>query len=258
MDEDIRDAVRRAKRLQDEVRDINTRAEAEKPAERRTAPIIGISGFMGAGKDELADILGSKHGFMKTFMSEPLARSLYALNPWIPVRDDEAEGGDEWWTFYALIEAGAADVPAKGTKTLQARYRDIADAIGYTAAKKIPEVRRLLQVLGTEVGRDIIGENTWTDIAARTLTQWQADGIPAVITGIRYRNELAMIRELGGATVWIHRPGLTIPAELAMHSSETTVGPDDCDYRVDNDGTGDDWREVLAQRAEQLMREVDG
>ena len=244
MDDDIRDAVRRARSLQDEVRDINTRAEAERAAERHTAPIIGISGFMGAGKDELADILVSKYGFKKTFMSEPLARALYALNPIIDC-------------FFP----GAAELSAElqySSPSRYTRYRDIADAIGYTEAKKIPEVRRLLQVLGTEVGRDIIGENTWTDIAARTLTQWQADGIPAVITGIRYRNELAMIRDLGGATVWIHRPGLTLPAKLALHSSETTVGPLDCDYRVENDGTGDGWREVLAERAEQLMREIDG
>lgn len=220
--------------------DPGTPGSAEKPGERRTAPLIGIAGFMASGKDALADILVRDHGYEKTFMSEPLARALYALDPLI---DCFFPGAAE---LSAELEYSA---PSRYT-----RYQEIVDGIGYTEAKKIPEIRRLLQRLGTEVGREIIGHDTWTKVAAQRLAEIRGAGTPAVITGIRFQNELAMVQELGGVTVWIARPGITGPsAELTQHASERSVTEDDCTLTIHNRGTLDD----LTGAAEWLMQRID-
>ena len=52
--------------------------------------------------------------------------------------------------------------------TERVTYREAIEERGYTEAKaEFPEVRRLLQVFGTEVGRDLFGENVWVDIMKR-------------------------------------------------------------------------------------------
>lgn len=202
----------------------------QKPSQRRTWPLVGIAGFMGAGKDAVADFLVENHGYGKTFMSEPLAEALYRLNPWIP----------------------GVSFPERD----RMRYQEHVDAVGYTEAKRHPEVRRLLQVLGTEVGRDLIGPDTWTNVASKRLDEIR-ESQGAVITGIRYPNELEMIRQAGGFMVWVDRPEITAArakqAELAAHSSETSVTAADCHYAVLNDET----LEILAKRTALAARWID-
>src|SRR5690606_741544 len=91
----------------------------------------------------------------------------------------------------------------------------------YVEAKTDPEVRRLLQKLGTEVGRNMIGENVWVSIMARKIDDHRSAGHPVVVTGLRFPNEPQMIRELGGRTVWIDRPSLAAGA-AAAHVSENS------------------------------------
>lgn len=50
----------------------------------------------------------------------------------------------------------------------------------------------LLQLLGTEWGRTVYGENVWVDICKRRVSQWLASGVQrlAVIDDCRFPNEL--------------------------------------------------------------------
>lgn len=195
--------------------------------------VIGIGGKLRAGKDTVADYLVAHYGFGKTYMSEPLQAALYTLDPWI-------------------VSPVPLSVPAE--KSVQ-RYRELADDIGYTEAKKIPEVRRLLQVLGTEVGREQLGQDTWVNAARKKIEELREHG-PVVLTGVRYPNEAEMIQELGGILVWVERPeepnllgtsttsipiqsieGSEDPSKLHAHSSETSLGRDDFHIRVINDST---------------------
>jgi len=223
---------------------------APRPVSIQSLRLIGIGGRLRAGKDAVADRLVEKHGYAKTFMAETLAEALYRLNPII---DCYFEGG----------AALAAEV-GWGTSSRYERYRVIADAIGYTEAKRIPEVRRLLQALGTEVGRELLGEDTWTTAARRRIEALWAEGQPVVITGIRFQNEADMVRALGGRLVWIERPSeapqtpprlaKTLAAmdealaahNVAQHASEVTLKADDFDYVIENTGTLDDLYERTA------------
>lgn len=200
--------------------------------------LIGIGGALAAGKDTVGDHLVAKHGFTKLFMSDPLARALELLNPVLEVDHD-------------------------GYKT---RYSRLLAEVGYTKAKEHPEVRRLLQVLGTEVGRNLIGENTWVDIAGRSIDE-QLLGArrSVVITGIRFRNELEMIRRRGGILLYVSRPAA---ATSSSHASETSLKSSDFDETVLNAGSLKDlydyvdlklpsWSSVKAHRTRRKDLELD-
>jgi len=183
--------------------------------------LYGLAGVAFSGKDATASSLESELGFKRTYMSEPLERALLALNPivWVPRHPGRELGLVRWWGRHL-------------------RYVDIHRAVGYDASKRIPEVRTLLQRLGTEVGRNIIGETVWLDVAERRVKEWLADGHNVVITGIRFANEANMVRSHGGEVVWVER-GL---APVNGHVSDHGLTEGDCDWTLPNHGTLADLR----------------
>lgn len=184
-----------------------------------SAPVlIGIGGLLASGKDTVADHLVEQHGFIKMGMSEPLNDALLALNPWI---DDPT---------YAFI-----------------RYQQLHAEVGYTQAKENPEVRRLLQTLGTEVGRDMIDPEVWTKIAERRILFHMAAGRSVILTGIRFPNERDMIKRIDGTLIWVERQytslvtpgGSPAGTHSTKHASENTLSADDFNMVLDNDSTLD-------------------
>lgn len=193
------------------------------PADSRTealAPLYGLGGKLRAGKDAVGDYLEANHAFTKLGMSDALNEALLALNPIIPT-------GKYWESGYEHYMT----------------YQDYHAAHGYVEAKKNPEVRRLLQALGTEVGRNMIDPDVWVNIAEAKIQALRSQGIPVVITAVRFPNEIEMIRRLGGTTVWIHRAeqARTDAGEaITQHASETSVDAYDFEYVISNNGTLDD------------------
>lgn len=188
--------------------------------------LIGLGGKLRAGKDAVGDYLESTQGFIKLGMSDALNAALLKLNPYIP----------------------CDDIPSRLTGTH--RYQELHDEVGYVEAKKNPEVRRLLQVLGTEVGRDMIDPDVWVKIAEKKILEhWEA-GKDVVITAIRFPNELEMIRRLGGTSIWIERPVPVQPYvgnpayEIAEHASENSVSETDFSWTIYNAGTLEDLYEA--------------
>ena len=57
------------------------------------------------------------------------------------------------------------------------------------------EIRRLQQVLGTEVGREVLGESIWVDTGMAKVAKAHARGVPVVATDCRFDNEAEAIRE---------------------------------------------------------------
>lgn len=226
--------------------------------------VIGVGGYKTSGKDAFAQALETHEHFVRRGMSDPLAEWALALNPWIRVDAPNDEPGMAAGTatgpFYDLIETGWPRFPEQPSTTLFMRYEYIAKSFGYDWAKKIPDFRDHLQRNGTEAGRGVIGENVWVDVAAGRIMGDLAFGRNVVITGIRYENEISMIRDFGGVAVWVDRPVITKVHEaalacqdpLAQHSSEVTLKAEDFDLVLVNDGTLDD----LAAQAKQIADHV--
>ena len=179
-----------------------------------TGRLIGIGGYAGTGKDAVATILEDSHGFYGTFMSQPLNAALCRLNPQVEVRPGEVF-----------------------------RYVDLIAQLGYTRAKELPEVRRLLQAMGTEVGRDMFGQTVWIDQLRNYLAAYKPDD-DVVVTGIRFPNEARMIVELGGKLWWVMRPGF---GPVNRHTSDNSLTYEDFDRVVVNDGTLEDLEQLVTK-----------
>lgn len=184
-----------------------------------TARVIGVGGKLRAGKDALSDFLVGGYGFAKLGMSDALNEAMLVLNPLIP------------------INASASSLGLHGEFI---RYTDLIYEVGYVEAKKNPEVRRLLQQLGTDVGRNMIGENVWVNITARKIDDHLYADRPVVLTGVRFLNELAMIRQFAGECWWVERPGKGGALEHSTHASENGVTGDLFDRVIHNDGSLED------------------
>lgn len=197
-----------------------------------TPILIGIGGLLRSGKDTVADHLVEHHGFVKMGMSEPLNDAMLTLNPWISldhhVWDIPFEGGpvNIWWRRGQTV-----------------KYQALHEWAGYTKAKEQKEVREFLQLLGTDVGRNMISDTVWVDIAQRNAVAHLKAGRSVILTGMRFPNELTMIEKAGGATVWVDRsaPDLITPggsvAGTYAHASENSVRPQDFKHILLNHGS---------------------
>lgn len=179
--------------------------------------IIGLSGYAGSGKDSAADALAAA-GYERVAFADALRDVAYAIDPYVECR--VGRGGD---------------FP---TPPQFERLQDIINANGWDYCKNnIPDVRRLLQRLGTEGGRDILGDNIWIDTAFSRATN---DKI--VVTDCRFTNETDAIRARGGVVVRIHRPGV---GPRNDHTSELALVDYPFDYHIDNDGTLEELHEEI-------------
>ena len=101
--------------------------------------IIGFCGLPRVGKDTAADWLVEKHGFTKFHPADAVKEMALIINPYVL-------GGTRLAEFVAEF--------------------------GWDEAKyRWHEVRRLLQVIGTEAGRDFFHPGTWVD---RTMAEGDA------------------------------------------------------------------------------------
>lgn len=91
--------------------------------------------------------------------------------------------------------------------------------------------RSIMQTIGTEWGRKMIGDNFWTSIIELKVRAIKGD---VVITDVRFDNEAKLVHELDGIVVDVQRPSTANAGD--KHASEAGVNPDLIDYIIDNSG----------------------
>lgn len=168
--------------------------------------IVAMSGYAGAGKDSVADVLVEDYGFKRYAFADILRLAAAALNPIVSVDPYGSE----------------------------ITYNTAIEMVGYNEAKfKYPEVRALLQRLGTEVGRELLGDNVWVDATFRRIENETLVSDDVVITDCRFPNEAHAVKNRGGIVVRVERPGV----EAAnSHPSETSLDMWPFDFTISNDG----------------------
>lgn len=181
--------------------------------------IIALSGYAGSGKDTVADVLVEERGFVKYAWADTLRMAAAALDPIVAV--------DEHGAVY--------------------RYTEVLDEVGYVQAKvQFPEVRLVLQRLGTEVGRNLIGDNVWIDATFARIEREHSLSSNIVIADTRFPNEAEAVRNLSGdnLVVRVTRPGVDAESD---HPSEISLDGYDFDSYFSNEGDMD-WltKAVLA------------
>jgi hypothetical protein len=129
--------------------------------------LVGLTGYAQHGKDSVGQILAEEFGFTCLSFAAVLKSMALTLDPLIPQSE---------------------------SRTL--RLHEIVDAAGWEEAKRNPEVRRFLQVLGTEAVRGHIDDDAWVNALARQYDRLQPKH--AAITDCRFPNEADWVRSRGG------------------------------------------------------------
>jgi hypothetical protein len=157
--------------------------------------IVGITGYAQSGKDTVGQYFVDEWGFREYKFAGPLKAAMYTLNPIVGINKV-----DSTWI----------------------RYQDLFIGVGIERAKKVSEVRRLLQTMGTEVGRKMFGEDFWVRQTFEKIEQdMLEEGFEdVVITDLRFQNE-AKACDL---VFRVHRPGV---GPVNDHASE------DLNFKVD-------------------------
>lgn len=169
--------------------------------------IIGLSGYARSGKDTIAEFLVEKHGFTRLAFADPMREALLRLNPNITV-------------------SGQAGISLSS----------VVHTLGWERLKELsPDVRGLLQRLGTEVGREMFGEYFWIDYLMNKALEIKGN---VVISDVRYINEANAIKLWNGQVWRVNRPG----TEAANgHTSEIEMDSfRNFDVVVTNDTTLDE------------------
>lgn len=114
--------------------------------------------------------------------------------------------------------------------------------------------RELMQLLGTEWGRDLVHPQLWLLLAEQNL-QLLAEHDQAmkgvVIRDVRFDNEADWVRSKGGVILHITRPDAV---EVATHTSESGVTHRPGDLSLVNDGTLDQLYDEIDALIRVLMR----
>lgn len=188
------------------------------------AKFIGITGYARSGKDETAKILSSI-GFTNFSLADELRKGIYKINPYVVIEKTDPH-------YQLFINKFSSNV---------IRLQQIVDELGWDEAKKIKEVRRLLQYYGTEGGREIFGDDVWTNIIDKKI---KTLGIKKVtVSDVRFLNELAWTRsKSGNLIIKIKRKGV---GPVNGHVSDNGIPDELCDIVISNDGTLKDLKAKL-------------
>jgi hypothetical protein len=190
--------------------------------------IIGVCGFIGSGKDTIADYLVGFHGYRRDSFAGTLKDAVAAVFGWdrelLEGRTPEArawrEQVDPWWA------------ERLGMPNLTPRW--------------------VLQYWGTEVCRKGFHDDIWIAALEARLSR-RTDN--TVISDVRFPNEIQSIRNAGGKIVWVKRGELPvwyqaaknanwgdisaqeILADIGVHISETAWVGTEFDAVINNNGT---------------------
>ena len=100
--------------------------------------------------------------------------------------------------------------------------------------------RRLMQVIGTEVGRTL-NKDFWIDILRHRVAVRQANSKVFIVPDVRFENEAKALRQMGAVFIHVEREGATGDS----HASESGIRVRRGDFVLTNNGTVDQLKESV-------------
>ena len=184
--------------------------------------LIGLCGYIGSGKNAVAEMLVKNHGYEQDSFAKSLKDAVSAVFGWprellegnTPHSREWREAPDTWWTEQLEMPVSP---------------------------------RLALQVIGTEVFRGKYHNNIWVASLLRRVGDREV-----VVSDVRFPNEIKLIQEYGGKVIWVKRDmpewantgmeaslgdenAVMTMQKLGIHSSEWAWTGSQFDYTINND-----------------------
>ena len=160
--------------------------------------IVGITGFIGSGKDTVAKKLVEKGAVQDSFAAplKDLCASVFGW-PRDMLQGDTVESRD---------------------------FRETPDMY-WTRKLGIDQFtpRLALQLLGTEIMRTHFNQDIWLDSLEYRIRKNEQQDTMVVVSDCRFKNELDLIKELNGIVVHVIRDELPEWYETAVHANKGSV-----------------------------------
>jgi len=172
-----------------------------------SAPLLGLIGRKGSGKDFTANALIRQIGFTRLAFADRVREFVLDADPFV------------------------------GHGSL--RVSDLVASVGWDRAKVHPEIRRALQTCG--MAARALDANVWLRPVMEAAADFRTLGMPVVITDVRMHAEVQAIRDAGGIFVEVRRDGLTTDtadAHITEALAQTGALSELCSYTVYNDPSG--------------------
>lgn len=176
--------------------------------------IIGLVGYIGAGKGTVRDTLVREHGYHGFAFADALKDAVASIFLWprgLLEGDSNAsrtfrEKIDPWWSH----------------------------KLGYEVTPRL-----ILQKMGTEACRNNIADNIWIAALEKRISGYD----DVVISDVRFPNEIDFVRSVGGKIIRVKRGADPSGEDLIkMHISERAWNAYNPDNIIDNDGTLEDLK----------------
>jgi hypothetical protein len=187
--------------------------------------IIGLTGFAGAGKDTVADLLVEHAGFRKLAFADALKAELteaFCVEPIVFTRPEfksrpMAELALTRCTDRAYIDAA-----------LRHGVENWKGTMPYPTAEELVRARtprESMQLWGTQYRREH-DANYWTSIVTHRIAFYLRDLHERrfIITDCRYDNEVDALRGMGGQLWQVKRPDLDAATTAEGRHSSATEG----------------------------------
>ena len=203
--------------------------------------IIGITGFIGSGKDTVAKMFVER-GCVQDSFASPVKDVCASIFGW----DRDMLEGD----------------------TVESRDSRETPDLFWSKKLGVPNFtpRLALQLIGTDVLRNHFAPDIWINSLEYRIRKQNNNAPCTVISDARFRNELDLIKSMGGKIIWVQRGELPEWFETAsqahnnvvsrkimqtkyrdVHESEWNWAGYPVDYVIKNNGT-----------LEELSKQVDG
>ena len=197
--------------------------------------VVGVMGRAGSGKDTLADYLRGQYG-------EEIWQSRWALADPVKKVAEEVLG----IPYSSFVDRAAKEA--------------VVPHLGFSP-------RRAAQLIGTEGMRGVFGGWVWVHCLHRKLLTSGFIGEAAVVTDIRFPEEVQWVLEQNGILVVLERIDA---GAVAAHSSEqqmaleqiytmqTLVGGESSIVHITNNGSIDDFYQAIRQQLVPLLSPAGG
>jgi hypothetical protein len=169
--------------------------------------LIGLTGHARTGKTTAANYLASEHRFETYAFATPLKEGIATM-----------------------FNLSSEDIEGPGKE----------QPIGWLGRSP----RQLMQLLGTEWGRDMLSASIWIDLAEQNLgnlADLYPEAMGFVISDVRFENEADYVRKRGGLIIHVQRADASA---VNPHVSELGVAVQPHDVVINNDS---DLAGLLAQ-----------